>query len=213
MEQLAALIFNSPLSDITDWAIKVGYVALFGIIFAETGLMLGFFLPGDSLLVTAGLFAARGEFDIRILIPLLMVAAISGNSTGYTIGRRAGRPLFERPQSKLFRRDHLLKTQAFYEKHGGVTIIFAQFMPFARTFAPIVAGVAEMPYRRFATFNITGAICWIGSMTLIGYFLGRTIPGIEKHIEYVIVVVVFISILPMLIKYLQHKIKTRPRLD
>ncbi len=213
MEQLAALIFNSPLSDITDWAIKVGYVALFGIIFAETGLMLGFFLPGDSLLVTAGLFAARGEFDIRILIPLLMVAAISGNSTGYTIGRRAGRPLFERPQSKLFRRDHLLKTQAFYEKHGGVTIILAQFMPFARTFAPIVAGVAEMPYRRFATFNITGAICWIGSMTLIGYFLGRTIPGIEKHIEYVIVVVVFISILPMLIKYLQHKIKTRPRLD
>jgi membrane-associated protein len=213
LEQLAALIFNSPLSDITDWAIKVGYVALFGIIFAETGLMLGFFLPGDSLLVTAGLFAARGEFDIRILIPLLMVAAISGNSTGYTIGRRAGRPLFERPQSKLFRRDHLLKTQAFYEKHGGVTIIFAQFMPFARTFAPIVAGVAEMPYRRFATFNITGAICWIGSMTLIGYFLGRTIPGIEKHIEYVIVVVVFISILPMLIKYLQHKIKTRPRLD
>jgi len=171
--------------------------------------MLGFFLPGDSLLVTAGLFASRGELDIWILIPLLIVAAISGNSTGYAIGRRAGRPLFDRPQSKLFRRDHLLKTQGFYEKYGGMTIILAQFMPFARTFAPVVAGVAEMPYRRFAMFNITGAMLWIGSMTLIGYFLGRTIPGIEKHIEYVIATVVFVSILPMVIKYLQHKLKQK----
>jgi membrane-associated protein len=209
LEHLVALIYNSPLSEITDWAIKVGYVALFGIIFSETGLMLGFFLPGDSLLVTAGLFAARGELDIWILVPLLIIAAISGNTTGYTIGRRAGRPLFDRPQSKLFRRDHLIKTQAFYEKYGGMTIIFAQFMPFARTFAPVVAGVAEMPYKRFATFNITGAFLWILTMTLIGYFLGRTIPGIEKHIEYVIAIVVFVSILPMLIKYVQHRIKQR----
>jgi membrane-associated protein len=209
LEYYLALLLNSPLSEITDWAVKVGYVALFGIIFSETGLMLGFFLPGDSLLVTAGLFAARGELDIWILIPLLMVAAITGNTTGYTIGRRAGRPLFDRPQSKLFRRDHLLKTQAFYEKYGGMTIILAQFMPFARTFAPVVAGVAEMPYKRFATFNITGAILWIGSMLLTGYFLGRMIPGIEKHIEYVIAIVVFASILPMLIKYAQHKLKTR----
>lgn len=208
MEYLVALI-NSPLGDITDWAIKVGYLALFGIIFSETGLMLGFFLPGDSLLVTAGLFAARGEFDISILVPLLIVAAISGNTTGYTIGRRAGRPLFDRPQSRFFRRDHLLKTQAFYEKYGGMTIILAQFMPFARTFAPVVAGVAEMPYKRFATFNITGAVLWITSMTLIGYFLARTIPGIEKHIEYVIAIVVFISILPMLIKYVQYRLKAR----
>jgi membrane-associated protein len=209
VEQLIGVIFTNPLGDITDWAIKVGYVALFAIIFSETGLMLGFFLPGDSLLVTAGLFAARGELDIRILIPLLLVAAISGNTTGYTIGRRAGRPLFDRPQSKLFRRDHLIKTQAFYEKYGGMTIVLAQFMPFARTFAPVVAGVAEMPYKRFATFNISGAILWIGSMTLIGYFLGRTIPGIEKHIEYVIATVVFVSILPMVIKYLQHKLKQK----
>ena len=205
VEHFAAVIFNSPLSDITDWAISVGYVALFGIIFSETGLMLGFFLPGDSLLVTAGLFAARGELDIAMLIPLLIVAAISGNTTGYTIGRRAGRPLFDRPQSRIFRRDHLLKTQAFYEKHGGVTIILAQFMPFARTFAPVVAGVAGMPYKRFATFNISGAILWIGSMTSIGYFLGKTIPGIENNIEYVVAVVVFVSILPMLIKYVQHR--------
>ena len=208
MEQLT-FILNTPLGDITDWAIRVGYVALFGIIFSETGLMLGFFLPGDSLLVTAGLFAARGELDIWILIPLLLVAAITGNTTGYTIGRKAGRPLFDRPQSKLFRRDHLIKTRAFYERYGGITIILAQFMPFARTFAPVVAGVADMPYRRFATFNITGAVLWIPGMTLIGYFLGRTVPGIEKHIEYVIAIVVFVSILPMLIKYAQHKLRQR----
>jgi membrane-associated protein len=209
VEQLAVFALDSPLGQITDWAIRVGYVALFAIIFSETGLMLGFFLPGDSLLVTAGLFAARGEFDIRVVIPLLMVAAISGNTTGYTIGRKAGRPLFDRPQSRFFRRDHLVKTQAFYDKYGGITIILAQFMPFARTFAPVVSGVAEMPYRRFATFNVTGAVLWITSMSLTGYFLGRSIPGIEKHIEYVVAIVVFASVLPLLIKYTQHKLKQR----
>ncbi len=209
MEQLAVFAFDNPLGQITDWAIRVGYIALFAIIFSETGLMLGFFLPGDSLLVTAGLFAARGEFDIRVIIPLLIVAAVSGNTTGYTIGRRAGRPLFDRPQSRLFRRDHLVKTQAFYDKYGGITIILAQFMPFARTFAPVVSGVAAMPYRRFATFNVTGAILWITSMSLVGYFLGRSIPGIEKHIEYVVAIVVIVSVLPLVIKYTQHKLKQR----
>lgn len=209
MEQLAVFAFDNPLGQITDWAIRVGYIALFAIIFSETGLMLGFFLPGDSLLVTAGLFAARGEFDIRVIIPLLIVAAVSGNTTGYTIGRRAGRPLFDRPQSRLFRRDHLLKTQAFYDKYGGITIILAQFMPFARTFAPVVSGVAAMPYRRFATFNVTGAVLWITSMSLVGYFLGRSIPGIEKHIEYVVATVVIVSVLPLVIKYTQHKLKQR----
>lgn len=209
MEQLAVFAFDNPLGQITDWAIRVGYIALFAIIFSETGLMLGFFLPGDSLLVTAGLFAARGEFDIRVIIPLLIVAAVSGNTTGYTIGRRAGRPLFDRPQSRLFRRDHLVKTQAFYDKYGGITIILAQFMPFARTFAPVVSGVAAMPYRRFATFNVTGAILWITSMSLVGYFLGKSIPGIEKHIEYVVAIVVIVSVLPLVIKYTQHKLKQR----
>jgi membrane-associated protein len=190
------------LEEIIVWG---GYIGLFTIIFSETGLFVGFFLPGDSLLVTAGLFAARGELNILILIPLLLVAAISGNTTGYTIGLKAGHALFNRPQSRVFRRDHLEKTKAFYEKYGGMTIILAQFMPFARTFAPAVAGVAEMKYTRFALFNITGAICWIVGMLLTGYFLGRSIPGIEKHIEYVIAIVVFVSILPMLVKYIQHK--------
>jgi membrane-associated protein len=209
MEDLTCLIFTSPLGEITDWAIRVGYIALFAIIFSETGLMIGFFLPGDSLLVTAGLFAARGNFDIFILVPLLLVAAILGNSTGYLIGRKAGRPLFERPQSKLFRKDHLVKTQEFYERYGGVTIILAQFMPFARTFAPVVAGVAEMPYKRFALFNASGAFLWIPSMTLIGYFLGKTIPGIEQHIEYVVAIVVAASVMPMVVKYIQHKLKKK----
>ncbi|MBI5473146.1 MAG: VTT domain-containing protein [Ignavibacteriae bacterium] len=203
MESLVALLPQLPtLEEIVIWG---GYVGLFAIIFSETGLFVGFFLPGDSLLVTAGLFAARGQLDIVVLCPLLLAAAILGNTTGYSIGRRLGPALFNRPQSRFFRRDHLLKTKGFYEQYGGITIVMAQFMPFARTFAPVVAGIAEMQYRRFALFNIAGAILWILGMTLLGYFLGRTFPEVVKHIELLIVAIVFISVLPMLIKYLQHR--------
>jgi membrane-associated protein len=203
--ELLALLPQLPtLEEIIVWG---GYVGLFAIIFSETGLLVGFFLPGDSLLVTAGLFAARGELDIVLLNVLLIIAAITGDAVGYLIGLRAGHALFNRPQSRWFRRDHLLKTKEFYDKYGGITIIMARFMPFARTFAPVVAGVAEMPYRRFALFNFTGGILWIMSMTLIGYFLAKTFPGIEKNIEYVIAVVIFLSILPIIIKYIQHKRK------
>jgi membrane-associated protein len=174
-------------------------------VFSETGLLVGFFLPGDSLLVTAGLFAARGEMDIVLLNVLLMIAAVTGDATGYLIGAKAGHALYNRPQSRWFRRDHLIKTKEFYERYGGITIVLARFMPFARTFAPVVAGVAEMTYRRFAVFNIAGGIGWVLSMTLTGYFLGRMIPGIERHIEYIIIIVVFISITPLLYKYLQHR--------
>lgn len=194
------------LEQIIQWG---GYVGLFVIIFAETGLLIGFFLPGDSLLVTAGLFAARGELDIVLLNVLLMIAAITGDATGYFIGAKAGHALYNRPQSRYFRRDHLLKTKEFYEKYGGITIVLARFMPFARTFAPVVAGVAEMRYPRFAMFNIAGGIGWVASMTLTGYFLGRSIPGIEKHIEWVIGIVIFLSILPLVIKYLQHRRENR----
>ena len=205
MHDLIALLLQVPsLEEIVRWG---GYAGLFFIIFAETGLLVGFFLPGDSLLVTAGLFAARGELDIVLLNILLIIAAITGDATGYYIGLRAGHALYERPQSRFFRRDHLIKTKEFYERYGGITIVLARFMPFARTFAPVVAGVAEMKYRRFAMFNITGGIGWITSMTLTGYFLGRSIPGIEKHIEYIIAVVIFLSILPLIIKYIQHKRK------
>jgi membrane-associated protein len=195
------------LEEIVIWG---GYVGLFAIIFAETGLLVGFFLPGDSLLVTAGLFAARGQLDIFLLNILLIIAAISGDAVGYNIGLRAGRALFSREQSRWFRRDHLIKTQEFYEKYGGITIVLARFMPFARTFAPVVAGVAGMKYRRFALFNITGGIGWITSMTLLGFFLGVAFPGVVKHIELVIIVIVFLSVLPLLIKYVQHKLRKPP---
>jgi membrane-associated protein len=184
------------LEEIVIWG---GYIGLFAIVFSETG-----------LLMTAGLYAsATGELDPYLLIPLLIVAAICGNASGYLIGLRAGHALYSRPQSRWFRRDQLLKTREFYEKYGGITIVLAQFMPFARTFAPVVAGVAEMKYRRFALFNVGGAVGWITSMILLGYYLGRSIPGIEHRIEYVIATVVFLSILPMLIKYLQHRVRQK----
>ena len=203
---LAALLPQLPtLKEIVIWG---GYVGLFAIVFSETGLLVGFFLPGDSLLVTAGLYAeATHELDPAKLIPLLIVAAIAGNATGYSIGRRAGQSLYKREQSRFFRKDHLIKTREFYEKYGPITIVLAQFMPFARTFAPVVAGIGEMAYRRFALYNAAGAIAWITSMVLLGYFLGQSIPGIEHRIEYVIALVVFLSILPMLIKILRHKMK------
>ncbi len=207
MDLLALLPQLPTLDEIITWG---GYIGLFAIIFSETGLLVGFFLPGDSLLVTAGLFAARGELNIAILCPLLLVAAICGNATGYFIGRKLGPALFDKPQSRFFRRDHLLKTKEFYEKYGGITIIMAQFMPFARTFAPVVAGIAEMKYQRFALFNVVGAIFWILGMTLLGYFLGRTFPEVVKHIELVIIAIVFLSILPLIIKYLHHKFKRQP---
>jgi len=211
VEHLVAYLLPQlpTLEEIIAWG---GYVGLFAIVFAETGLLFGFFLPGDSLLVTAGLFAARGELDITLLGILLCIAAVSGNSSGYFIGSKAGPALYNRPQSRLFRRDHLLKTKEFYEKYGALTIVLAQFMPFARTFAPVVAGIAEMKYRRFATFNVVGAIAWIWSMTLTGYFLGRMIPGIERHIEYVIAIVIFLSITPLLYKYLKHRREKRASL-
>ena len=202
---LLALVLQLPsLEEIIMWG---GYAGLFLIIFAETGLLVGFFLPGDSMLVTAGLLIASGkvQMDIAPLIVLLCIAAITGDATGYWIGLRTGHTLYNRPQSRFFRRDHLLKTRAFYEKYGGITIVLARFMPFARTFAPIVAGVGEMTYRRFALFNIAGGVGWVAGMTLLGYYLGRSIPGIERHIEYIIVLVVLLSLLPLLIKYLQHR--------
>jgi membrane-associated protein len=205
---IACILPQLPtLKEIVVWG---GYAGLALIVFSETGLLIGFFLPGDSLLVTAGLYAAATKsLDPFVLIPILWVAAVLGNATGYFIGHKAGQSLYDRPQSRFFRRDHLLKTREFYDRYGGITIIMAQFMPFARTFAPVVAGVAQMTYRRFALFNVVGAVAWITSMVLLGYYLGQTIPGIESKIEYVIAVIVFLSVLPIIIKYAQHRLRNR----
>jgi membrane-associated protein len=183
----------------------VGQYGLPLIIFAETGLLIGFFLPGDSLLITAGLLAARGDLNLPLLIVTLIPAAILGNATGYLIGKRTGKALYSRPDSVLFRREHLQMTHDYYERHGGKTIIIAQFAPILRTFAPVVAGVAGMPYKRFASYNVVGAIAWITSMTLAGYLLGNVIPGIDKRIDVVVMVVIVVSLLPAVIGWLRSR--------
>jgi len=188
------------LPALVQWA---GYVGLTLIIFAETGLLFGFFLPGDSLLVTAGLLAADPAFGLNVWLlgALLTVAAIVGDTVGYQVGKSAGPRIFTREDSLFFRKSHLLKAQAFYEKHGGKTIIIARFMPIVRTFAPVVAGVGNMQYRRFLMYNVVGGFLWIWSMLLTGYVLARTVPGVAEHIEKLILVIIFLSILPGIIAW------------
>lgn len=197
------------LTDVRGLVQAGGYIALAIIVFTETGLMIGFFLPGDSLLVTAGLFAAKGDLNIVFLNVLLMFCAVTGDATGYYIGRKLGPALFRKEDSLLFKKKHLLATQEFYEKHGGKTIILARFVPVIRTFAPVVAGMANMGYRQFAVFNIIGGVAWVFSMTMIGYGLVTMFPATEKHIEKVIIIVIFLSILPGIIEFLRARSRGR----
>jgi membrane-associated protein len=182
-----------------------GLLMLVAIVFAETGLMIGFFLPGDSLLVTAGIFAAAGHLDIVALLLWVTLAAVVGDQLGYYIGYRTGPRIFRREDSLLFKRAHLLRARAFYERHGGKTIILARFIPVIRTFAPVVAGVGQMEYRRFVTFNVVGGVLWVWSMTLLGVTLGNAVPNIDEHIHVVIAIVVFLSILPALVEYVRSR--------
>lgn len=195
--------FFEKLRDIQALVAWAGYIGLFIIVFAETGLLIGFFLPGDSLLFTAGLFAAQGLFNIFELNLLLVIAAVTGDAVGYYIGKKGGHALYSRPDSRFFKRKYLMMTKEFYEKYGNFTIVAARWMPFARTFAPVVAGIAEMPYSHFLTYNIIGGTTWVLSMTLAGYFLGQTFPWVTKNLELVIVIILILSVLPGVIKYLQ----------
>ena len=201
--------FFSTVYNVPELIRTVGFYGLILIVFAETGLLVGFFLPGDSLLITAGLFAARGDLDITMLVLTLIPAAILGNATGYFIGHRTGMALYSRPDSLLFRREHLRITHEYYERHGGKTIVLAQFIPILRTFAPVVAGVGAMGYRQFATYNVVGAILWVGGMTLAGYGLGNMIPNIESRIHIVVAVVIAISLLPPAIAFLRSRFGKR----
>jgi membrane-associated protein len=205
--------FFSKLGQLEELIRWGGYTVLIIIVFAETGLLVGFFLPGDSLLVTAGLLAASGHLDIAWLNAFLIPAAIAGDTVGYWIGAKAGTRLYQREQSFLFRKDHLIWTQNFYDRHGGKTIILARFIPLARTFAPVVAGIGGMRYRRFIAYNVFGGMGWISSMTLLGWGLGRTIPDIDKHVHWVIAIVVFLSILPGLIEFLRQRRHSKPKPD
>ncbi len=175
------------------------------IVFVETGFFVGFFLPGDSLLVTAGVFAGAGHLPIGMLLLAASLCAIIGDQLGYWIGRAAGQALYRREDSLLFRRSHLQRAHDFYEKYGGKTVILARFVPIIRTFCPPVAGAAGMPYARYLAYDIFGGLFWVGSMILGGYLLGRSVPNINQRIHWVILVVVFLSLLPAIVGALRAR--------
>src|SRR6266567_2120902 len=199
-EHLIHFLFN--VQGLIEWG---GTLLVCAIVFIETGFFVGFFLPGDSLLVTAGVFAASGQLHISELLMLVPLCAIVGDQIGYWIGRKAGQALYSREDSLVFRKRHLERAHLFYETYGGKTVILARFVPIVRTFCPPVAGAARMPYARYFTYDVAGGVLWVGSMILGGYFLGRQIPNISENIHYVIAVVVFLSLLPPLIGVLRAK--------
>ncbi|MFK0071644.1 DedA family protein [Arthrobacter woluwensis] len=182
-----------------------------GIVFAETGLLVGFFLPGDSLLFTAGLLVATGtiKFNIAALITLVVISAIIGNQCGYLIGRKAGPALFNRPESRLFKHENVEKAHLFFEKHGGKALILARFVPIIRTFVPVIVGVAEYDRKKFFLFNVIGGVLWGGGVTLLGYVLGDRVPWVSKNLDLIFIVIVLVSVLPILIEgikgYLDRK--------
>ncbi len=191
-----ALHFLFNVKQVIEWG---GLAMICAIVFAETGFFA--LLPGDSLLVTAGIFARAGHLNLAYLATLVPCCAIAGDQVGYVIGRMAGEALYKRPDSWFFKKEHLERTHAFYERYGAKTIVIGRFVPIVRTFAPIVAGVGGMNYSRFITYNIVGGALWVESMIFIGYSLALAVPSIDKNIEKVILVVVFLSILPGIIEF------------
>ena len=185
-----------PHFDLPELIKTWGYLGLFFVVFAESGLFFGFFFPGDSLLFTAGFLASRGFLNIWILVPLMVVAAISGDSTGYFIGNKFGDWLMKKRDSLFFKRRYLLEAQQFYEKHGGKTIMLARFVPAVRTFAPIVAGMAKMEYRKFISYNVWGGLVWGVGMTCLGFFLGSIIPNVDKYLLPIVGAIIVLSVLP-----------------
>jgi membrane-associated protein len=193
--------------DLPELIKSIGYAGVWFIIFAESGLLVGFFLPGDSLLFTAGFLASQpqlGVFNIWVLIFGAFVCAVVGDNVGYATGHRFGRRLFNREDSRFFHKKHLVKTQNFYEKHGKKTIILARFMPIVRTFAPIVAGIGAMRYQTFMTYNLIGGFLWTFGITLAGYYLGQIIPDVDKYLLPIVVAIVLISFLPSAIHLIQE---------
>jgi membrane-associated protein len=208
---------HSQGSNLVQAIVRVGGLpTITAIIFAETGLLVGFFLPGDSLLVTAGVFctsATPGQAPLLNIVTLnlaVIAAAILGDTVGYWIGAKAGPKIFTREQSLFFNKKHLLRTKAFYERHGGKTIIIARFLPIFRTFAPVVAGVGKMSYRRFVAFNVFGGIGWVVSMTMAGFTLGKIFPGITKRLDAIIVGIVVVSLMPAVISWWLNRRKGTP---
>ncbi|QQS22494.1 VTT domain-containing protein [bacterium] len=191
--------------DLIELIKAAGYLGLFGIVFAETGLLVGFFLPGDSLMFTAGVLAAEGYLNIYILLIILVSAAIIGDSTGYAIGKKFGPKIFAKENSLLFNKSHVQKAEQFFHKHGPKTIIIARFVPIVRTFVPTLAGVGKMSYWRFLTYNIVGALLWAAGLTLLGYYLGLKIDNIDKYILPIIAVIILVSISPYIKRLITDK--------
>ena len=181
------------------------YAVLFAIVFCETGLVVLFFFPGDTLLFIAGAVAAGGGMDPLLLAGLLMAAAILGDSTNYVIGRTTGERLFNNPNSKIFRRDYLQRTHDFYERHGGKTVTMARFLPILRTFAPFVAGIAHMHYPRFLGFSVAGSLLWVGGLVTLGYFFGN-VPFIKQHLSLMVVGIIILSLVPMILGLLRGRL-------
>jgi membrane-associated protein len=184
-----------------------GYAALFAIVYSETGLLVGFFLPGDSLLFTVGVVAGAGQLDIVWVNLLLMAAAILGDSTGFLLGRQTGPKIFSRPDSHFFKQEYVTRTHAFYQKYGGKTIVYARFVPIVRTFAAFIAGVGKMPYLKFLPFSVCGGVGWIFAMTMLGYSLGN-VPFIHRNFDKVILLIIFVSLLPTIIEVFKARRKS-----
>ncbi|HLD27053.1 MAG TPA: VTT domain-containing protein [Patescibacteria group bacterium] len=189
----------------TELIPALGYIGITAIIFAESGLLIGFFLPGDSLLFTAGFLASQHIFDIKILTILSFIAAVLGDSVGYLFGQKVGKKLFQRKDSLIFHKDHLIKARQFYEKHGKKTIVLARFLPIIRTFAPIVAGMGDMKYSVFIVFNIVGGMIWAVGLTLAGYFLGNLIPDVDTYLFPIVIGIIMLSVSPHLIHIIKNK--------
>jgi membrane-associated protein len=183
----------------------MGYGGLFAIVFAESGLLIGFFLPGDSLLFTAGFLASQGVFRIVPLSLVAFIGAVLGDSVGYAFGKKMGPRIFTREDSWLFHKDHLLRAEGFYQRHGGKTLVLARFMPVIRTFAPILAGVGSMTYAKFLSYNVLGGFLWGVGVSLLGYFLGRSIPDVDRYLLPIIVGIILVSIAPSAFHMLRHR--------
>lgn len=183
----------------------VGYLGVFGIVFAESGLFFGFFLPGDSLLFTAGFLASQGYLNIGALLVILFVGAVAGYSVAYSFGRRVGSKIFKRENSFFFHKDHLERTRKFYARHGGKAMVLTRFMPIIRTFAPIMAGVGRMRYSTFFFYNVAGGLLWAMGMPLLGFYLGSVIPNVDRYLLPIIALIIFLSVLPSAIHVLRDK--------
>jgi len=205
---VSILTGHYSLDALVQWG---GYVLLVAIVFSETGLLVGCFLPGDSLLITAGLLAAAGHLNIWWINLLLMAAAIIGDSVGYAIGARLGPRIFTREKSLLFNPKHVLRTRHFYEKYGPKTIVIARFVPIIRTFAPVLAGVGAMQYRRFLTYNVLGGIGWVASMSLAGFALGRAVPNISKYMHVLVITIIVLSCIPIAVEIYRERRKASTR--